>query len=182
MSYATIADAIYRAFSHTQRFFHMNPRPILSSALRRSAFSLIELVIVVVIIGIIGAIAIPRFSSASESSAKAALVADLKVLREAIDLYSAEHGGTYPTSLTALTGYTSEEGSTIAGSKSKTYYLGPYIRAIPACPTGSHRGATGWAATGNNPPGAESPAAHVGWLYHSASGNVWVNDNNHFDK
>ncbi len=150
--------------------------------MHRSAFSLIELVIVVVIIGIIGAIAVPRMSRGAEGASEAALIADLRVLRDALDLYAAEHGGKYPVSLTGLIRYTNEEGSTMVANKTPTYNLGTYLRAIPACPTGSHRGATAGAGTGNNPPVAESPASHVGWLYHAASGNVWVNDQNHFDK
>ena len=148
----------------------------------RSAFSLIELVIVVVIIGIIGAIAIPRMSRGSDGAAESALRADLRMLRRAIELYRVEHNGKYPTSLTALIRYTDKSGTVMVANKTTKFNLGPYLRAIPACPTGPRRGATGFAATGNNPPLAESPAAHVGWLYHAASGNVWVNDANHFDK
>ena len=62
----------------------------------RRAFSLIELVIVVVIIGIIGAIAIPRMSRGAAGAADSSLVADLAVMRSAIDLYKAEHGGDLP--------------------------------------------------------------------------------------
>jgi prepilin-type N-terminal cleavage/methylation domain-containing protein len=156
--------------------------PIHSTTPHRSAFSLIELVIVVVIIGIIGAIAVPRMSRGAEGAADAALTANLRVLRDALDLYAAEHGGKYPISLIALTRYTDESGTVMVANRTPTYNLGTYIRAIPACPTGSHRGATGWAATGNNPPVAESPTSNVGWLYHAASGNIWVNDQNHFDK
>ncbi len=53
---------------------------------RKRAFSLIELVIVVVIIGIVAAIAIPRMSRGSEGAAESSLVADLSVMRKAIDL------------------------------------------------------------------------------------------------
>src|SRR5689334_14471462 len=59
-------------------------------------FSLIELVIVVVIIGIIAAIAIPRLSRGSAGAADSALSGNLAVLRNAVDLYATEHGGTYP--------------------------------------------------------------------------------------
>ncbi len=64
----------------------------------KRAFSLIELVIVVVIIGIVAAIAIPRMSRGSEGAAEAAVVADLAVMRNAIDLFTVEHIGDLPTS------------------------------------------------------------------------------------
>ena len=62
----------------------------------RRAFSLIELVIVVVILGIIRAIAIPRMSRGAVGAADSGAISDLAVLRSAIDLYQAEHDGTYP--------------------------------------------------------------------------------------
>src|SRR5688572_30235377 len=62
----------------------------------RGGFSLIELVIVVVIIGIIAAIAIPRLSRGSAGAADSALSGNLAVLRNAVDLYATEHGGTFP--------------------------------------------------------------------------------------
>src|SRR5206468_11939598 len=79
-------------------------------ATQAKGFSLIELVIVVVIIGIIAAIAIPRLSRGAAGAADSALSGNLSVLRNAIDLFATEHGGTYPavatfaTQLTQLTG------------------------------------------------------------------------------
>ena len=64
----------------------------------KRAFSLIELVIVVVIIGIVAAIAIPRMGRGSQGAAESSLVADLSVMRKAIDLYTVEHIGDVPTS------------------------------------------------------------------------------------
>src|SRR5438132_5074121 len=81
------------------------------------AFSLIELVIVVVIIGIIAAIAIPRLSRGSAGAADSALSGSLAVLRNAVDLYATEHGGTYPalaTFDTQLTQFTESSGGTAA--------------------------------------------------------------------
>jgi type II secretory pathway pseudopilin PulG len=59
-------------------------------------FSLVELVIVIVLIGVIAAIAIPRLSSGATGSGDAALKQSLKVLRDAIERYAAEHGGDFP--------------------------------------------------------------------------------------
>jgi len=135
----------------------------------RSAFSLIELVIVVVIIGIIGAIAIPRMSRGAAGAADSGLVADLAVMRSAIDLYKAEHGGTLPTFAdieTQLTTY-SDEGGTANASKSTTYFLGPYLREIPKLKVGTNKGKTGFVAT--------QGGIAAGWVYVAATGAVSAN-------
>src|SRR3954453_19894807 len=96
-------------------------------------FSLIELVIVVVIIGIIAAIAIPRLSRGSAGAADSALLGDLAVLRNAIDLYATEHGGTYPALATFdphLTQFTDSNGG-VSATKEPTHIYGPYLRKVP---------------------------------------------------
>jgi general secretion pathway protein G len=116
----------------------------------RRAFSLIELVIVVVIIGIIGAIAIPRMSRGASGAADSGLVADLAVLRSAVDLYKAEHGGVLPAFATfeaKMTTYTDDAGTANA-TKSSTYYLGPYLRELPKLKVGTTAGWVYDAATG----------------------------------
>ncbi len=138
-------------------------------AKNRSAFSLIELVIVVVIIGIIGAIAIPRMSRGAAGAADSGLVADLAVMRSAIDLYKAEHGGTNPT-LTdieaQLTTYTDDAGTANA-AKSTTYYLGPYLREVPKLKVGSNKGLAGFVAT--------QGGSTAGWVYNATTGAVSAN-------
>ena len=135
----------------------------------RSAFSLIELVIVVVIIGIIGAIAIPRMSRGAAGAADSGLVADLAVMRSAIDLYKAEHGGTLPTLAdieAQLTTYTNDAGTANA-TKSTTYYLGPYLREIPKLKVGSNKGLAGFVAT--------QGGTTEGWVYNATTGAVSAN-------
>lgn len=133
------------------------------------AFSLIELVIVVVIIGIIGAIAIPRISRGSAGAADSATVGDLAVLRNAVDLYATEHGGTYPTLANIanqLTLYTDADGATSA-TKTTTHIYGPYLRKIPALKVGANKGNTGFTDT----PGT----ADKGWVYDETTGEVKTN-------
>jgi general secretion pathway protein G len=134
----------------------------------RRAFSLIELVIVVVIIGIIAAIAVPRMSRGAQGAADSSLVSSLSTLRNAIDLYQTEHAGTFPavaTFVAQMTTYTDDAGAANA-SKSATYYLGPYLRAVPALPVGPNKGATGVSAT---------PAGGVGWVYDATTGAITAN-------
>ena len=139
-------------------------------------FSLIELVIVVVIIGIIGAIAVPRMSRGAKGASDSALVANLAVLRNALDLYSTEHTGAFPAFADiddALLTYT--DGTSAAGNTSTTkvspYLYGPYIRAIPKLPVGDNKGASAFTATA---PTATAVALY-GWYYNATTGQVLAN-------
>jgi len=139
---------------------------------RTRAFSLVELVIVVVILAIIGATAIPRLSRGAEGAADSALIADLAVLRNAIDLYTTEHEGLAPTAaafVNEMTIYSDIDGNTNA-AKGGAFIYGPYLRAIPALPisgTGAAAGAKGDTGV------AAAAAANVAWIY--AAGNVTAN-------
>jgi prepilin-type N-terminal cleavage/methylation domain-containing protein len=134
---------------------------------RRGGFSLLELVIVVAIVAILAAIAIPRMSRGSAGAADSALSANLAILRNGIDVYAAEHGGTFPTATDIadqLTQYTDYFGD--AGAKDPNRIYGPYVREIPPLPVGNNKGNTGIAA---------APAGGVGWIYTQSSGDISAN-------
>ena len=140
---------------------------------REAGFSLIELVIVVVIIAIIGAIAIPRMSRGAAGAADSALVGDLAVLRNALDLYATEHGGTYPTVANfeaALTKF-SDSGTGTSDTKTATHIYGPYLRKVPALPVGTHKGKTAVLDASSTTPGLGNGA----WVYDAATGNIVAN-------
>lgn len=136
----------------------------------RKAFSLIELVIVVVIIGIIGAIAIPRMSRGAEGASDSALVANLAVLRNAIDLFVTEHEGAIPAAAdieNALTQYSNlaaDDYGTKDAAAGRIY--GPYLRAIPPLPVGAKKGENGIAA---------ADGATIGWIYNATTGQITAN-------
>ena len=148
------------------------PAAVVSRSRRKRAFSLIELVIVVVIIGIVAAIAIPRMSRGSEGAAESAVIADLAVMRNAIDLYTVEHIGDIPTSAESfadqMTIFSDLSGNT-SGTKGAGFIYGPYLRAIPALPGGPQRGQTAIKA----PPADGTPG--FGWVYDAAQGTIVVN-------
>jgi general secretion pathway protein G len=135
---------------------------------RRWGFSLLEVVIVVAIIAILAAIGIPRMSRGARGANDSALTGDLATLRNAIDLYAAEHVGAYPTAADCndqLTQYTNAAG-TVNATKTTEFIYGPYVRTIPPLPVGAKKGKSGIeTATG----------AGVGWIYDAAEGKVHAN-------
>ena len=133
------------------------------------AFSLIELIIVVVIIGIIAAIAIPRMSRGAAGAADSSLSGSLAVMRSGLDIYAAEHGGTFPVLLTfvnQMTLYTDVNGVTNA-AKGGAFIYGPYLRKVPPLPVGTEKGSTG--VTGL------AGTVAMGWVYDGAVGTIIAN-------
>ena len=134
----------------------------------RSGFSLLEVVIVVAIIAILAAIGIPRMSRGSRGAGDSALRANLSVLRNAVDLFSAEHQGNYPTAANVanqLIQYSNTSGSP-QESKDDTHIYGPYLRSVPPLPVGARKGGTQIAAADAN---------DVGWIYNQTTGAVTSN-------
>jgi len=141
-------------------------------------FSLIELVIVVVIIGIIAAIAIPRMSRGAEGAREGAVRANLSVLRNALELYRAEHNDAWPPFIGLvdhLTGYSTEDTTAAQQTKDTAaippIFLGPYIKAIPALPVGTNKGSAAF-ADGDS---AVLGAGAEGWWYKASTGELRAN-------
>ena len=137
---------------------------------RKRAFSLVELIIVVVIIGIISAIAIPKMSRGARNAGANTLSMDLSVLRNALELYAAEHDGKFPDAGigTQLTQYTDMSGlASLTKDPATGRVFGPYLKEIPPLPVGSKKGARDIVVdtiAGSLPTGAGSE----GWWYNSA--------------
>ena len=135
---------------------------------RRWGFSLLEVVIVVAIIAILAAIGIPRMSRGARGASDSALSGDLAVLRNAVDLYAAEHGGAFPTAAlinTQLTQYTDASGAVVA-VKDGTHIYGPYLRTVPPLPVGAKKGKSLI---------ADLDGTDVGWLYTELTGVIKAN-------
>ena len=138
---------------------------------RVKGFSLVELVIVLVIIGVISAIAIPRLTRGASNSGATALKADLATLRNAVELYRAEHEGQFPTKLNfvdQMTKFSNLAGatfSTTANVASGIVY-GPYLKSVPALPVGAEKSSTTV---------SDAAAADVGWIYDETTGNITSN-------
>lgn len=150
---------------------------------RRLGFSLVELVVVIVIVGIVAAIAVPRMSRGSRAAGEAALRGDLKVLRGAITLYAAEHGGAWPaadkqenTFIGQLTGTTDEAGN--IGTTAGVHIYGPYLRAeLPGIPVGPNVGAAGVEVTDKTALAGEidENKEDRGWIYSMKTGDIIAN-------
>ncbi|MEM9915023.1 MAG: prepilin-type N-terminal cleavage/methylation domain-containing protein [Planctomycetota bacterium] len=140
-------------------------------------FSLVELVIVVVIVGLLAAIAIPRFSRGASGASDSALSGDLAVLRNAIEMYAAEHNGTYPLAATfeaQLTQYSKLDGTTSA-AKDADYPYGPYLHSVPTLKTGNMAGNSGVLGVAAAP-ATEDETTGIGWLYNQTTGQIYAND------
>jgi prepilin-type N-terminal cleavage/methylation domain-containing protein len=132
------------------------------------AFSLLEVVIVVAIVSVLSAIAIPRMSRGAKGAQDSGLKDDLAVLRNAIDLYAAEHGGGFPLEpdiADQLTQYTDCDGDAQTTADS-THIYGPYLRAIPPLPVGARKGGTDI---------DQNDGEDVGWIYEGESGTITAN-------
>ena len=137
-------------------------------------FSLVELVIVVVIIGVIAAIAVPRISRGAKGAGDAALRASLAGIRNAIDMYAAEHGGDFPAGAAQLdiekqmTQKTDFDGTLNAAGD-----YGPYLRSgFPAVPVGSNKGDSDLLIETSGDP---TPDATTAWAYSTDTGKFMIN-------
>jgi len=154
-----------------------------SSTRRTRAFSLVELVIVVVIIGVIAAIAVPRISRGAKGANEAALRGDLASLRNSIDMYAAEHGGTPPgddgletTLIEQLTLKTDPNGA--RGTTAGVHIYGPYLRrGFPPCPVGPNGGASGviMSTAADLTTAVDETQTTMGWVYNYLTGDIIVN-------
>lgn len=149
----------------------------MSISKNKRAFSLVELVIVIVIIGVIAAIAVPRISRGAKGAGDAALRGSLAGLRNAIDMYAAEHNGTFPPGAdqaaveTQMTTKTKADGT--AGGK-----YGPYLRSgFPPLSVCGNKGSSTVIvlAAGSPVASAVTVGTGEGWIYSTATGEVIAN-------
>jgi prepilin-type N-terminal cleavage/methylation domain-containing protein len=142
-----------------------------TAQIRRQGFTLVEVLIVVVIMAVLAATIIPQFSDSARDAKISTAKFNLQTLRTQIQFYRAQHNGALPSvTLDELINKTDASGTIGTGA---AFVYGPYITAIPDNPFTNSNKITAAAA---NPPAAASGASDAGWLYHAASGNLWIDD------
>ncbi len=109
-------------------------------------------------------------------------------MRQAIDVYAAEHGGVFPGVLadgsgggpnsaasfvSQMTQYSSYDGQ-VSASRDTAHPYGPYLRRVPPLPVCDHRGSTTVAVDAANSPPLVVPGSD-GWVYNPASGEIIAN-------
>ena len=134
--------------------------------MRRSAFTLVELLIVVIILGILAAVVIPQFSDASTDAKVSSLTTNLQTIRGQIDLYKLQHNGSYPVQATFATQMTSKTDAD--GTVNATGKFGPYLQRIPTNPFTV--GGTGNDVTNT------AAATNKAWFYDATTGTFKAND------
>jgi len=157
---------------------------------RKPGFSLVELVIVVMILGILASMAVPRLSRGATGADEVALRGNLRVLRDAILLYAAEHGGAYP-------GYHKTDGKQngdgheedfyaqllecssatgMTGSCSPPHIFGPYLRETPRLNVGKNADEkANEVKFKTEAPLQEHEGDKTGWIYNPKTGEIIAN-------
>ena len=84
---------------------------------KRGGFTLIELMIVIAIIAILAAILVPNFIRARAQGQVTACKSNLKNIATALEMYSTDYGGRFPTAIAS--------GGALTPN---------YLRTLPTCP------------------------------------------------
>jgi len=100
----------------------------------KRGFTLVELLVVIVVLAVLAAIVLPKFMNSGNRSKESALKSDVKLVRNAINLFQADTGN-YPNGLADLSEATVGSVKVAGGAAVKAAdWHGPYLESIPTDP------------------------------------------------
>jgi len=125
-------------------------------------FSLVELIIVVAVLGIMAAIVVPQFQNQSTQAKEAVAKECLRILRSAIELYTAQHSGVPP-------GYTDDDPQTPPSSLNFYNQLTIENRYMSKMPSNPFNNCQNIKIIGNSESFPLSATGNFGWVYQAAT-------------
>ena len=135
----------------------------------KPGFTLVEVLIIVSVLGILAALAFPIFTGHIQQAKESAAKDSLRILRNTIELYAAQHNGVAP-------GYWNDDPSAMAGN----IYLmnqvlnGEYLPEYPTNPF-SEKQIPKLYQNSEEFPTQASDYAYYGWLYKPATKTIKLN-------
>ncbi len=160
----------------------------------RKGFSLAELLIVVAIIAVLATVVVMNMGGSDTSAKEAKLRANLKILREALIAYHADHGfypcspndanssGNQKTFKRQLTWYTDKKGK-VPKKKTDRYRFGPYLQRFPENPFYTSPDSADYVQINTTDErilselikAVKAMSGNNGWYYEAKSGNIVPN-------
>ena len=128
----------------------------------KRGFSLVELMIVVAVLGILAAIVVPQFQQHATQAREAVAKDNLRILRGAIELYTARHGGVPP-------GYQNNNPQSSPSDSVFNQQLiieGRYISEMPNNPFNKQQDIR---IIANDETIPQNPTGQFGWIYQPAT-------------
>ncbi len=122
------------------------------------AFSIAELVIVAAVIGILAALVVPSLNGHAAEAREAAAREDLQLLRGAIELYAARHGGVPP-------GYEENNQNSVPTAERFENQMTVEDRCLLQIPENPFNGLRRVRIIGNGDGFPTEATGHDGWIY-----------------
>ena len=152
-----------------------------------AGFTLVELMIVVAILGILAAIALPEFQGHIQKAKESAAKDNLRILRETIERYAAEHNGVppgYPPgnlsapsvlyALYDLVLKSTNASGQVADIGTPGYPYGPYLPKVPQNPFNEKNNIV---VIGNSTDFPTTSTKIYGWIYKPATKEIRLDYN-----
>lgn len=153
---------------------------------KNSAFTLIEILIVVTILGILAAVVFPEYQSHAQQAKESTAKNNLRMLRQAIELYATQHRGIAPGYINGdiegtlfifafkaqlVTMATNEQGQ-CQQYRTVDYPYGPYLSDLPKNPFNNEITITFLSNTDEFPTEA---SGDTGWIYKAFTKTIRLN-------